>query len=49
MKVCPIAFAVGCVKCPAFKVCPAKAALGGYREAPPVKAPAAESSAKPNG
>ena len=34
MKICPIAIAVGCAKCPAFKVCPAKAALGGYSETP---------------
>jgi hypothetical protein len=34
MKVCPIALAVGCPKCPAFKVCPAKAALGGWSDAP---------------
>lgn len=32
MKICPIAIAVGCPKCPAFKVCPAKGALGGYVE-----------------
>jgi len=35
MKICPIAIAVGCPKCPAFKVCPAKATLGGYSEALP--------------
>lgn len=28
MTVCPIALAVGCQKCPAFKVCPAKSILG---------------------
>lgn len=32
MKICPIAIAVGCPKCPAFKVCPAKETLGGYVE-----------------
>jgi len=42
MKICPIAIAVGCPKCPAFKVCPAKASLGGYVE--PAK-PAAEPKA----
>lgn len=36
MKICPIALAVGCPKCPAFKVCPAKGVLGGYSE-PPAK------------
>ena len=41
MKICPIAIAVGCPKCAMFKVCPAKAMLGGYK-APPAqeKAPA---------
>ena len=28
MTVCPIAIAVGCQKCPAFKICPAKSILG---------------------
>ncbi|MCQ8896749.1 hypothetical protein NQT62_09930 [Limnobacter humi] len=28
MTVCPIAVAVGCQKCPAFKICPAKSILG---------------------
>jgi len=46
MKICPIAIAVGCAKCPAFKVCPAKAALGGYSEAP-AKVAAPDSKAKP--
>ena len=33
MKICPVALAVGCPKCPVFKICPAKASLGGYVEA----------------
>ena len=37
MKICPIAIAVGCSKCPAFKVCPAKGVLGGYVEEPAKK------------
>jgi hypothetical protein len=37
MKICPIAIAVGCPKCPAFKVCPVKGALGGYVEEPAKK------------
>ncbi len=45
MKICPIAIAVGCPKCPAFKVCPAKAALGGYTEDEPAKAAAAKPKA----
>jgi hypothetical protein len=28
MTVCPIAIAVGCQKCPVFKICPAKSILG---------------------
>ncbi len=41
MKVCPIAIAVGCPKCPAYKICPAKASLGGYEEVkPPAEKPA---------
>lgn len=31
MKICPIAIAVGCPKCPAFKICPVKESLGGYK------------------
>ena len=32
MKICPIAIAVGCPRCPAFKICPVKEAIGGYKE-----------------
>ena len=28
MTLCPIALVVGCKKCPAFKVCPAKGLIG---------------------
>ena len=28
MTVCPIAIVVGCKKCPAFSICPAKSLLG---------------------
>jgi len=45
VKICPIAMAVGCPKCAAFKVCPAKAMLGGYKE-PAAKEPAARPKAK---
>ena len=38
MKICPIAIAAGCPKCPVFKVCPAKAALGGYKDPAPKEA-----------
>jgi hypothetical protein len=46
MKICPIAIAVGCPKCPAFKVCPAKSLLGGHPDAP-TKAAESLPSAKP--
>jgi len=31
MTICPVAIAVGCKKCPVFKVCPAKSTLGDYQ------------------
>lgn len=37
MKLCPIAIAVGCQKCPAFKICPLKGVIG---DMPPAPAPA---------
>jgi hypothetical protein len=54
MTICPIAIAVGCQKCPAFKICPLKGVLGDQPKAsdvtPEVKAPAkppAKRAAKP--
>ncbi|MGH8675753.1 MAG: hypothetical protein ACREVG_15760 [Burkholderiales bacterium] len=43
MKICPVAIAVGCKKCPVFKVCPVKGVIGDYKpeEAKPAKAEAA--------
>ena len=38
MTLCPVALAVGCVKCPIVKVCPAKTVLGNYQ--PPREPPA---------
>lgn len=46
MTICPIAIAVGCKKCPVFKICPVKTSLGDMPKAPEVK-PAARSAAKP--
>lgn len=48
MKICPIALAVGCAKCPAFKICPAKGVLGGYVAAGPadVSAPPRSKSSR---
>jgi hypothetical protein len=34
MVICPIAIAVGCEKCPAFKVCPMTRVLGDQKAAP---------------
>ncbi|MGH8460055.1 MAG: hypothetical protein ACRESS_00465 [Stenotrophobium sp.] len=37
MTLCPVALAVGCKKCPVFKICPAKGIIGDYKPdaAPP--------------
>ena len=36
MTLCPVALAVGCIKCPVFKICPAKGIIGDYKkDAPP--------------
>jgi hypothetical protein len=43
MTLCPVAIAVGCKKCPVFKVCPAKSTLGDYKSSD--KAPASEALA----
>lgn len=32
MTLCPIAIAVGCPKCPAFKVCPLKSVIGDQKK-----------------
>ena len=31
MKICPVAIAVGCRKCPVFNVCPVKEIIGDYK------------------
>ena len=47
MTLCPIAIAVGCAKCPAFKVCPLKSVIG---DQPAADAkPAASARKKPGG
>ena len=33
MKLCPVAIAVGCAKCPVVKVCPAKGVIGDFKAA----------------
>jgi hypothetical protein len=32
MKLCPVAIAVGCRKCPIFSVCPLKSSIGDYEQ-----------------
>jgi hypothetical protein len=34
MKICPVAIAVGCRKCPVYSVCPAKGLIGDYKVPP---------------
>jgi hypothetical protein len=43
MKICPVAIAVGCAKCPVFKICPAKGMIGDF-VAPDDKGPAARAA-----
>ena len=41
MVLCPVAIAVGCKKCPIFKICPVKGVIGDYKKearAPPKSA-----------
>jgi hypothetical protein len=49
MTICPIAIAVGCQKCPLFKICPVKSVLGDAPKTPaakPLVSNAKKSSAK---
>jgi len=39
MKICPVAIAVGCKKCPVFNVCPAKGIIGDYKPEKAAEAP----------
>jgi hypothetical protein len=34
MTICPVALAVGCRKCPIFKICPAKSLIGDQPSSP---------------
>lgn len=43
MTICPIAIAVGCQKCPVFKICPVKSLIG---DAAKPEAPKAKPTAK---
>jgi hypothetical protein len=44
MKLCPVAIAVGCKRCPVFAICPVKTIIGDYR---PNEHPAAQKSPTP--
>ena len=46
MTLCPIALAVGCKKCPAFKICPLKTVIGDYRPESEAPSPPAGKPAK---
>jgi len=49
MVLCPIAIAVGCRKCPIFKVCPVKSVIGDYKPDEDTTKPAKESAGKTSG
>ena len=36
MKICPVAIAVGCKRCPIFKICPAKGIIGDQAKIAPL-------------
>lgn len=49
MTICPIAIAIGCKKCPIFKICPVKSLIGDMpkaSEAKPSAKPATKAAAK---
>ena len=46
MKICPVAIAVGCAKCPVFKVCPVKGIIGDYKPGQPKSVAAAAAKDK---
>ena len=42
MTLCPVALAVGCMKCPALSMCPLKGVIGDYKaleQTPPKQQP----------
>lgn len=46
MKLCPVAIAVGCAKCPVVKVCPAKGVIGDFKAAATETKDKAQAAAK---
>jgi len=46
MVLCPVALAVGCRKCPIFKVCPVKSVIGDYKPEDDAKEKSSSSGGK---
>ncbi len=46
MKICPIAIAVGCRRCPVFKLCPVKGLIGDYEASAPARKTAAKKATR---
>ncbi|MEO8487875.1 MAG: hypothetical protein ABI585_16230 [Betaproteobacteria bacterium] len=46
VTLCPIAIAVGCRRCPVFKVCPVKTVIGDMRPKPEVPVTATAAAAR---
>jgi hypothetical protein len=47
MTVCPVAIAVGCKKCPIFKMCPVKGVIGDFKpDVVKLEAPAKKTTSK---
>jgi hypothetical protein len=47
MTICPVAIAVGCKKCPIFKICPVKGVIGDFKpEAEKVETPVKKATTK---
>ena len=49
MTLCPIALAVGCEKCFAFKACPLKGTIGNYKQPDPAPAAPPKKNARRGG
>lgn len=48
MTLCPVAIAIGCRKCPAFNVCPAKGVIGDYKEEKKEQSPGGKNAGVPD-
>ena len=49
MVLCPVAIAVGCKKCPIFKICPVKGLIGDYKKDAHLPAKAAAGTTRDRG